>query len=100
MNLSRKYNDLPLTWDNKSPETLQNDCQWLESIVKNSAPFSDGWVKARIVQLAYNCPESLDFTLPKTRGKSSHRKTMTTAQLLAYGGKLSEKEIVEALQWE
>ncbi|MCT7982990.1 alpha/beta hydrolase [Laspinema sp. A4] len=100
MILSRQYTDLPLTWDTKSPETLQNDCQWLESIVKNSAPFSDGWVKARIVQLAYNCPNSLDFPLPNPGRKSGKGTTMTTAQLLAYGGKLSEKEIVEALQWE
>ncbi|MCT7969435.1 alpha/beta hydrolase [Laspinema sp. D1] len=100
MSISRPYKDLPWSWDTKSPETLQNDCQWLESIVKNSAPFSDGWVKARIVQLAYNCPNSQDFPQPKNRGKSANRKPMTTAQLLAYGGKLSEIEIVEALQEE
>lgn len=36
--------------------TWKNDCNWLESIIRNSAPFSDGWTKARIVQLAYPDP--------------------------------------------
>ncbi len=100
MILSRKYTDLPWTWDGKSPETLRNDCQWLESIIKNYAPFSDGWVKARIVQLAYNCPSSLDFSPPENRKKLAQRNNLSNAQLLAYGGKLSEKEIIEALHWE
>ena len=100
MILSRQYTDLPLTWEHKSPETLQNDYQWLKSIVENSAPFSDGWVKARIVQLAYQSPNSLDLALVNNRGQSANRRTITTAQLLAYGGKLSETEIVEELQRE
>lgn len=100
MILSRQYTALPLTWEHKSPETLQNDYQWLESIVKNSAPFSDEWVKARIVQLAYQSPNSLDLALVNNRGQSANGTTMTTTQLSAYGGKGSETEIVEALQRE
>lgn len=47
---------LPFSWTGKRPETIQNDCKWLESIVRNAARFSDWWVKARIVQLAYPKP--------------------------------------------
>ncbi|MDB9515194.1 alpha/beta hydrolase [Kamptonema animale CS-326] len=44
--------------------TWKNDCNWLESIIRNSAPFSDGWTKARIVQLAY--PASPGAATPTT----------------------------------
>lgn len=59
---------LPLQW--RSPETAapvssspqlvdaelqtaRNDQRWLETIIQDAAPFSDWWVKTRIVQLAY-----------------------------------------------
>ncbi|MDF0556925.1 alpha/beta hydrolase [Kamptonema sp. UHCC 0994] len=37
-------------------KTWNNDRNWLESIIRNYAPFSDGWTKARIIQLAYPNP--------------------------------------------
>lgn len=59
MNIQPVYDSLPFSWEKKSLETVQNDCQWLESIIRNAAPFSDGWVKARIVQLAYPVPPNV-----------------------------------------
>lgn len=74
---------LPFSWQGKSPETITNDCNWLESIVQNSAPFSDGWTKARIVQLAYPQP-------PKRQPKQ-------IMGLPVYAGLSSEAAIAEAL---
>lgn len=81
MSIERTYNSLPFPW---KPKTFQNDRHWLESIIRNAAPFSDWWTKARIVQLAYshppgNVPKSLD-AIP------------------TYPGLKSEKEIVEKLR--
>jgi Alpha/beta hydrolase of unknown function (DUF900) len=81
MSIERTYNSLPFQGQ---PKTFQNDRHWLESIIRNAAPFSDWWTKARIVQLAYshppgNVPKSLD-TIP------------------TYPGLKSEKEIVEKLR--
>jgi hypothetical protein len=80
---ARIYGRSPLTWDGKSPETVRNDCNWLESIVRNAAPLSDWWTKARIVQLAYPLPPGAKPT--KTRGAPT------------YAG-LSESEIVDTLR--
>ncbi|WP_017720591.1 alpha/beta hydrolase [Kamptonema formosum] len=55
MDIERHYDSLPFSWS-KNPERCLNDQRWLESIIRNSAPFSDWWVKARIVQLAYPNP--------------------------------------------
>lgn len=81
MSIERTYNSLPFQGQ---PKTFQNDHHWLESIIRNAAPFSDWWTKARIVQLAYshppgNVPKSLD-AIP------------------TYPGLKSEKEIVEAMR--
>lgn len=51
---------LPLSWQDKSPETIANDRQWLESIIRNAAPLTDWWLKARIIQLAYPTPSKKD----------------------------------------
>ncbi|MBD2089161.1 alpha/beta hydrolase [Microcoleus sp. FACHB-1515] len=80
----RHYSDWPFRWDHKRPETIQNDRRWLESIVRNAAPFSDWWTKARIVQLAYPLP-------PNTRPQ-------TLYELPVYGGITSEAEIALALR--
>ncbi len=81
MGTERTYKGLPFYWQ---PETLENDYRWLESIVRNTAPFSDGWTKARIVQLAYPTP-------PKIQPQTIH-------QLPTYGAYTSEQEIAEALR--
>lgn len=80
----RLYTNWPFRWDNKRPETIQNDRRWLESIVRNAAPFSDWWTKARIVQLAYPLP-------PNTKPQTLHG-------LPVYGGITSEAEIALALR--
>jgi hypothetical protein len=66
------------------PKTFQNDRHWLESIIRNSAPFSDLWTKARIVQLAYPNP-------PGPEPKSLDA-------IPTYPGLTSAKEIAEALR--
>ncbi len=82
MTIQPIYDSLPFSWEKKSLETVQNDCQWLESIVRNAAPFSDWWVKARIVQLAYPAPPN----------------AAPTPELLAtYQGLTSETAIAQAI---
>lgn len=81
MGIERTYKGLPCYWH---PETLENDYRWLESIVRNTAPFSDAWTKARIVQLAYPAPPGI--------------KQQTIHQLPIYGAYTSEQEIAEALR--
>jgi len=71
---------LPFSWDGKPPETIRNDCNWLESILRNAAPLTDWWLKARIVQLAYPKPP------------------LPTGDPDAYQGLGSEQAIVVALQ--
>ncbi|MCL1467565.1 alpha/beta hydrolase [Argonema galeatum] len=52
MEIKREYEDkLPFNW--KSDSKKESDRLWLQDIIDNTAPFSDRWVKARIVQLAY-----------------------------------------------
>ncbi|MGF1493490.1 MAG: alpha/beta hydrolase [Microcoleaceae cyanobacterium] len=81
MAVGQSYSSLPLTWN---PKTGKNDQRWLRSIVQNSAPFSDGWTKARIVQLAHERP-----------GKVKPQKIQ---ELPEYGGYGSEAEIAEVLR--
>ncbi|VXD11904.1 alpha/beta hydrolase [Planktothrix paucivesiculata] len=81
MGTKRIYRGLPLYWHQ---ETMANDQQWLESIVRNTAPFSDAWTKARIVQLAYAVPKGI--------------KTQILYNLPLYGGYTSELEIAQALR--
>lgn len=81
MGTKRIYKGLPLYWH---PETMANDQQWLESIVRNTAPFSDAWTKARIVQLAYAVSKGI--------------KTQILYNLPLYGGYTSELEIAQALR--
>lgn len=80
MEIERTYERLPLEWHK---ETLNNDRRWLESIIRNAAPFSDGWTKARIVQLAYTQPTGV--------------KPQTVYGLPTYGGYSGEQAIVEAI---
>ncbi|HEY9864781.1 MAG TPA: alpha/beta hydrolase [Candidatus Obscuribacterales bacterium] len=81
MGTKRIYRGLPLYWHQ---ETIANDQQWLESIVRNTAAFSDAWTKARIVQLAYAVPKGI--------------KTRILYNLPLYGGYTSELEIAQALR--
>lgn len=81
MGTKRIYKGLPLYWHQ---ETIANDQQWLESIVRNTAPFSDAWTKARIVQLAYTVPKEI--------------KTQILYNLPLYGAYTSELEIAQALR--
>jgi hypothetical protein len=75
------YKSLPFVWE---AETQKNDSDWLESIVRNSAPFSDWWTKARIIQLAYPTP-------PNYIEPANH-------SIPTYAGYQSESMIVQALQ--
>jgi hypothetical protein len=77
---------LPLRWKPDNPAQNENDRRWLESIVRNAAPFSDWWAKARIVQLAYAPP-----TLPP--GKRQPK----VGGIQIYQG-LDEFQIVQLLQ--
>lgn len=81
---TRYYENLPFSWQGKTLETIQNDCCWLESILRNAAPFSDWWIKARIVQLAYPQPSNLP--------------TQMLDGLPVYAGLTSEREIAETLR--
>jgi hypothetical protein len=81
---TRYYDNLPFSWQGKTLETIQNDCRWLESILQNAAPFSDWWIKARIVQLAYPKPPNLPPRM--------------LDGLPIYAGLASEQEIAEILQ--
>ncbi|MDX2211708.1 MAG: alpha/beta hydrolase [Oculatellaceae cyanobacterium bins.114] len=83
MDTKRLYDRPPFSWQGKSEQTIQNDRNWLESITRNSAPLSDGWAKARIVQLAYLPPPGAE--------------SLTTEGKLTYAG-LSEAEIVRFLR--
>ena len=84
MDAQRIYANLPFSWQDRSPQTVKNDCRWLESIVRNAAPFSDWWTKARIVQLAYPKP-------PRARSEAA-------SVLPTYAGLDSEAAIVSALR--
>lgn len=81
MGTKRTYKGLPLYWHQ---ETFENDYRWLESIVRNTAPFSDAWTKARIIQLAYPMPKGA--------------KTQTLYNLPIYGSYTSELAIADALR--
>ncbi|MBE9143588.1 alpha/beta hydrolase [Planktothrix mougeotii] len=81
MGTQRIYQGLPLYWHQ---DTVENDYRWLESIVRNTAPFSDAWTKARIVQLAYSIPKGV--------------KTQSLYNLPIYGSYTSELAIAEALR--
>ena len=39
---------------------METDKRWLESIVRNAAPFSDSWTMARIVQMAHRSDKDSD----------------------------------------
>lgn len=78
------YGGLPFSWEGKSTETMQNDRRWLESMTRNTAPFSDAWTKARIVQLAYLAPPG--------------EADQTTRSLQTYGGLTSEAAIADLLK--
>lgn len=80
MTLDRDYPSLPFLWDEK---TQKNDSSWLESIIRNCAPFSEGWLKARIVQLAH----------PQPHGRSSRYFQGDSP----YRALSSEKAIIEAI---
>lgn len=82
MEVTPTYSSLPFTWN---PKTILNDCQWLESIINNSAPFSDAWIKTRIVQLAYPQPPI------------SSRLTCSKNLALSYRGLSSEQEIADII---
>lgn len=81
MTTKRTYPSLPFYWER---ETVENDHRWLESIVRNAAPFSDWWTKARIIQLAYTQP-------PKNQPQ-------TLKNLPIYGSYDSEVAIADALR--
>jgi hypothetical protein len=80
-NMTPLYKSLPFVWE---VQTQKNDSDWLESIVRNSAPFSDWWTKARIIQLAYPAPPN-------------HVEPVTN-NIPTYAGYQSESMIVQALQ--
>ncbi|MGC9526938.1 MAG: alpha/beta hydrolase [Limnospira sp.] len=81
MGTERTYKSLPFYWHR---DTVENDRRWLESIIRNAAPFSDWWTKARIVQLAYSAPPGIEVK--------------TVAGLPTYGGYTSEASIADALR--
>ncbi|MGB3188793.1 MAG: alpha/beta hydrolase [Limnoraphis sp.] len=81
MEIKPTYDSLPFYWQK---ETLKSDRRWLESIVRNAAPFSDWWTKARIVQLAYTQPTGV--------------KTQAVYGLPTYGSYQQEQAIAEALR--
>lgn len=68
----RIYEDLPFVWTD--PEIGQSDRRWLESVIQNAAPYSDWWVKARIVQTAYT---ALQVDQRIYAGKSSEAEIAT-----------------------
>ncbi len=76
MGIQPNYSGLPFSW--KSPETMEIDKRWLESVIRNAAPFSDSWTMARIVQMAHQSDTVSD------RG--------------TYAGLSSEAAIVQALR--
>lgn len=80
MALDRDYPSLPFYWDEK---TQKNDSSWLESMIRNCAPFSEAWLKARIVQLAH----------PQPHGRSSR----AFPEGSPYRALTSEKAIIEAI---
>ncbi|MBW4497245.1 MAG: alpha/beta hydrolase [Oscillatoria princeps RMCB-10] len=82
MDIARHYESLPFSWS-KNPERSLNDQRWLEWIIRNAAPFSDWWVKARIVQLAYPQPPDA---------------TPAADTLPTYAGLKSEAEIAKAVR--
>jgi hypothetical protein len=82
MDIERHYDSLPFSWS-KNPERSLNDQRWLEWIIRNAAPFSDWWVKARIVQLAYPNPPDA---------------TPAADTLPTYAGLKSEAEIAKAVR--
>ncbi len=83
-NMTPLYKSLPFVWQ---AATQKNDSDWLASIVRNSAPFSDWWTKARIIQLAYPAPPN--YMEPATN---------TVTNIPTYAGYQTESMIVQALQ--
>jgi pimeloyl-ACP methyl ester carboxylesterase len=80
MTVERCYTSEPLPFRWKNAETSQVDQRWLSGIIRNSAPFSDWWTKARVVQLAYVAEYGADAR--------------------TYAGKSTEAAIAEALHQE
>ncbi|MGE5659254.1 MAG: 2-C-methyl-D-erythritol 4-phosphate cytidylyltransferase [Actinomycetota bacterium] len=105
MGAERTYDSLPFTWN---PDTYPNDCQWLESIIRNAAPFSDWWTKARIVQLAYpnppnDTPHGTD-ALPTYAGLNSEqaiaqavRSLCDLKQYVAFAEQVNEEYVITTL---
>lgn len=105
MGVERTYGSLPFIW---KPNTFENDCLWLESILHNAAPFSDWWTKARIVQLAY--PQPPGAVAPATgteltyRGLSSEeaiaqavRRECDLKQYVAFAAQVNEDYVIKTL---
>jgi uncharacterized protein with PQ loop repeat len=80
MVIPRDYPSLPFHWHG---ETEKNDSSWLQSIIRNCAPFSECWLKARIVQLAH----------PQPKGRSSR----SFPEGSPYRALTSENAIIEAI---
>lgn len=108
MGIDRVYQGWAFTWDGKKAETIQNDCRWLASLVRNFAPFSDGWTKTRIVQLAYPLPPNVQphqiLGLPEWGGLNSEtaivnalRNSCNLAENLEFARVVDEEYVIETL---
>ncbi|QIZ72236.1 alpha/beta hydrolase [Oxynema aestuarii] len=70
---------LPQEW---KAESVDNDSRWLESIIKNTAPFSDAWIKARIVQLTYPPPPNYHNPSRELGGDCPYLAASSIAEVL------------------
>lgn len=81
MTTQPSYAQLPFTWNQ---ENEKNDQRWLATLIRDTARFSDGWTKARIVQLAHVVPSQSLGSSPDS--------------LPLYGGYPSAEKIADAIR--
>jgi pimeloyl-ACP methyl ester carboxylesterase len=73
---------LPFRW--KSLEASQIDQRWLGNIIRNSAPFSDGWTRTRAVQLAYIAEHGADAQVYASKSTAAAIVETLYQELLVY----------------
>lgn len=84
MEIKRQYEDkLPFNW--KSDSKKERDRLWLQDIIDDTAPFSDRWAKARIVQLAYQL-DSEEKIADKLQNELKQECNRTNDKPEQYGG--------------
>ncbi len=100
--IKREYKDkLPFNW--KSDAQKESDRSWLQEIIDDTAPFSDRWAKARIVQLAYelDSEEQIADKLPNELPEEDNPQNDHPEQYRCFKEAVNVEYVINTLnQWK